>query len=53
MMKGHFPEEWILREGKNLVFMEGNLGSTKTSFLHVLGVNQILGGIYGTNVPVA
>jgi deoxyadenosine/deoxycytidine kinase len=37
MMKGHFPEEWISREGKDLVFVEGNLGSTKSSFLHVLG----------------
>jgi deoxyadenosine/deoxycytidine kinase len=36
MMSGHFPPDWIRRSGSNLLFIEGNLGATKTNFLQAL-----------------
>jgi deoxyadenosine/deoxycytidine kinase len=40
MIRGHFPQNWVQREGRNLLFIEGNIGASKSSFLRALSAKQ-------------
>jgi deoxyadenosine/deoxycytidine kinase len=40
MIRGHFPPDWIQRGGSNLLFIEGNIGASKTSFLQALNTKS-------------
>jgi deoxyadenosine/deoxycytidine kinase len=40
MIRGHFPPDWIQRGGSNLLFIEGNIGASKTTFLQALNTKS-------------